>query len=133
MSNARLLFVSCFRLSTAIKRSSHLKDLDDQQYNEDLKLGARPTEGTRVSDHSVTAVCVWPVLSVYFYILTVLSSKPCGVRRGLKPKSMVQLSTAVCLLGGKRHVQVCVRSLFLCVVPVQSLQTARGAFCADMR
>lgn len=67
MSNARLLFVSCFRLSTAIKRSSHLKDLDDQQYNEDLKLGARPTEGTRVSDHSVTAVCVARPVCVFLH------------------------------------------------------------------
>lgn len=100
--------LDCFLFPVSDCFSSHLKDLDDQQYNEDLKLGVRPTEGTRVSDHSVTAVCVWPVQSVYFYILTVLSSKPCGVRRGLKPKSMVQLSTAVCLLGGKRHVQVCV-------------------------
>lgn len=100
--------LDCFLFPVSDCFSSHLKDLDDQQYNEDLKLGVRPTEGTRVSDHSVTAVCVWPVQSVYFYILTVLSSKPCGVRRGLKPKSMVQLFTAVCLLGGKRHVQVCV-------------------------
>lgn len=50
--------LDCFLFPVSDCFSSHLKDLDDQQYNEDLKLGVRPTEGTRVSDHSVTAVCV---------------------------------------------------------------------------
>lgn len=58
---------------------------------------------------------------MYFYILTVLSSKPCGVRRGLKPKSMVQLSTAVCLLGG----------LFL-IAPVLMAPT-HSSMCTPLR
>lgn len=57
-------------MSTAIKRSRHLKDLDDQQYNEDLKLGVRLTEGTRVSDHSVTAVCVCVARPVCVFLHT---------------------------------------------------------------